>query len=56
VTSSTGGSPPKAHDARCRVDDSRPREEFGYRPERDFVTAIEETIVWYLDNRSWWSE
>ncbi|MEU0795292.1 dTDP-glucose 4,6-dehydratase [Amycolatopsis sp. NPDC005961] len=46
----------KAHDARYCVDDSRLREEFGYRPEHDFAKAIKETIAWYLDNRSWWSE
>jgi dTDP-glucose 4,6-dehydratase len=46
----------KAHDARYCVDDSRLREEFGYRPERDFAQAVKETIAWYTDNRSWWSE
>nr|AAL15610.1 Sim24 [Streptomyces antibioticus] len=45
----------KAHDARYCVDDSRLREEFGYRPERDFAEAIRETISWYSDNRSWWT-
>jgi dTDP-glucose 4,6-dehydratase len=46
----------KAHDARYCVDDSRLRDEFGYRPEHDFAKAIKETIAWYMDNRSWWSE
>jgi dTDP-glucose 4,6-dehydratase len=46
----------KAHDARYCVDDSRLRDEFGYRPERDFAKGIKETIAWYLDNRNWWSE
>lgn len=46
----------KAHDARYCVDDSRLREEFGYRPERHFAEGIKETIAWYMDNRSWWSK
>ncbi|MDT5009812.1 MAG: dTDP-glucose 4,6-dehydratase [Mycobacterium sp.] len=45
----------KAHDARYCVDDSRLREEFGYRPERDFTEAIKKTIAWYMDNRDWWT-
>lgn len=45
----------KAHDARYCVDDSRLREEFGYRPERDFAKAVRETIDWYIDNQSWWN-
>ncbi|WP_405805545.1 dTDP-glucose 4,6-dehydratase [Streptomyces sp. NBC_00210] len=46
----------KAHDARYCVDDSRLRDEFGYRPQRDFATTIRETIAWYSDNKSWWHE
>ncbi|MER5887512.1 dTDP-glucose 4,6-dehydratase [Streptomyces sp. NPDC001941] len=44
----------KAHDARYCVDDSRIRDEFGYRPRRDFTTTIQETITWYAQNESWW--
>ncbi|MEU3735086.1 dTDP-glucose 4,6-dehydratase [Streptomyces sp. NPDC033538] len=43
-----------AHDTRYCVDDSRIRDEFGYRPQRDFHDAVRETVVWYAQNRSWW--
>ncbi len=26
----------------------------GWSPQRDFDTAIEDTVRWYADNRSWW--
>jgi len=28
----------------------------GWKPAKDFNTAIRETIKWYENNRSWWKE
>ncbi|MEU1302123.1 dTDP-glucose 4,6-dehydratase [Streptomyces shenzhenensis] len=44
----------KGHDLRYSVDWSKARDELGYRPRRDFTTALAETIAWYRDHRAWW--
>lgn len=28
--------------------------ELGYKPDESFVTGIDKTITWYLDNEDWW--
>jgi dTDP-glucose 4,6-dehydratase len=30
--------------------------ELGWKPKYDFDTAIQQTIDWYIQNQSWWSE
>src|SRR4051794_35366016 len=42
------------HDFRYAVDDRRVRAELGWAPEESFESGLENTVRWYLDNRSWW--
>ena len=35
---------------------SKIENELGWKPKYDFDTAIQETIDWYINNESWWSE
>ncbi|WP_106124857.1 dTDP-glucose 4,6-dehydratase [Pseudosporangium ferrugineum] len=44
----------KGHDHRYALDDTRLREELGYRPAIDFSTGLAETVRWYRDNEDWW--
>jgi dTDP-glucose 4,6-dehydratase len=41
------------HDRRYSVDSSKLRA-LGWEPRRDFKTAMERTVRWYVDNESWW--
>lgn len=42
------------HDRRYAIDETRAREELGYRPARDFPTGFAATLAWYLENEDWW--
>jgi dTDP-glucose 4,6-dehydratase len=42
------------HDRRYSLDDSKIRNELGWRPRRRFEDALEETVRWYLGNEEWW--
>lgn len=44
----------KGHDRRYAMDDTRIREELGYRPLRPFERGLAETVRWYRDNSEWW--
>ncbi|MEV8503287.1 dTDP-glucose 4,6-dehydratase [Actinoplanes sp. NPDC051475] len=44
----------KCHDHRYALDDSRIRDELGYRPQVDFRTGLAETVRWYRDHQDWW--
>ena len=41
------------HDRRYSIDTGKVRG-LGWEPRRQFAEALEETIVWYRDNRWWW--
>jgi dTDP-glucose 4,6-dehydratase len=41
------------HDRRYSIDISKVRA-LGWAPRRDFRDALEATVAWYRDNRSWW--
>ena len=41
------------HDRRYAIDASKITEETGWIPEESFLTGINKTIRWYLDNVSW---
>ena len=43
------------HDQRYRMDAQKIRA-LGWTPEHDFQAAIERTITWYRDHRSWWEK
>lgn len=42
------------HDRRYGIDATKIVTELGWKPKHTFETGIQETINWYLNNRSWW--
>jgi dTDP-glucose 4,6-dehydratase len=42
------------HDRRYAIDAAKIMNELGWAPSRDFSQGLQETIDWYLENRSWW--
>ena len=42
------------HDRRYAIDPSKIERDLYWRPQRDWVRGLKETIEWYLENRSWW--
>ena len=44
------------HDARYAIDPTKTVKELGFYPETPFVTGIEKTIRWYLENQEWVQE
>lgn len=44
-----------AHDRRYGIDASKIRA-LGWRPERRFDQALEETVHWYVDHQDWWRD
>ncbi len=42
------------HDRRYLLDSTKLRRELGWQPERGWRDGLEETVVWYTENRSWW--
>ena len=41
------------HDRRYAIDATKCRQELGWRPEKDFDDALEQTVRWYLENEEW---
>ncbi len=46
----------KGHDLRYAIDASKAQEELGWQSTVMFADGINETIRWYLGNRSWWEQ
>lgn len=44
------------HDFRYAIDASKIKRELGWQPETEFDKGIEKTVIWYLENRSWWQD
>ena len=42
------------HDARYAIDATKIRDELSWTPSVTFEEGIQQTVRWYLDNRSWW--
>jgi dTDP-glucose 4,6-dehydratase len=42
------------HDRRYAIDSSKIEKEIGWKPKKDFESAIEDTIEWYITNKHWW--
>ncbi|OPY70589.1 MAG: dTDP-glucose 4,6-dehydratase 2 [Syntrophorhabdaceae bacterium PtaU1.Bin034] len=42
------------HDRRYAIDNTKIRNELGFRVSVPFKTGMEETVRWYVENRSWW--
>lgn len=42
------------HDARYAIDAGKIEKELGWRPEETFLSGLEKTVAWYLENRGEW--
>jgi dTDP-glucose 4,6-dehydratase len=42
------------HDRRYAIDCTKAETELGWRPQKTFEQALEETVAWYLANEGWW--
>ncbi len=42
------------HDTRYAIDASKIERELGWTPHETFMTGLEKTVRWYLENRRWW--
>jgi len=42
------------HDRRYAIDCTKAETELGWKPQKTFEQALEDTVAWYLDNESWW--
>ena len=43
------------HDVRYAIDASKIERELHWKPEETFDTGLRKTVLWYLNNRNWWS-
>jgi dTDP-glucose 4,6-dehydratase len=44
------------HDRRYAIDESKARDELGYRAAHGFQQRFGETLAWYLQNEAWWRD
>ncbi|HZP21498.1 MAG TPA: dTDP-glucose 4,6-dehydratase [Bauldia sp.] len=44
----------RGHDLRYAIDPGKVEAEMGWRPQRDFEKALDETVAWYIANEDWW--
>jgi len=42
------------HDLRYSLDASKIRSELGWKPGHTFISALKDTVRWYVDSESWW--
>ncbi|WP_111640783.1 dTDP-glucose 4,6-dehydratase [Marinimicrobium alkaliphilum] len=42
------------HDRRYAIDASKIEQELGWKPEETFESGLRKTVLWYLENESWW--
>lgn len=42
------------HDARYAIDASKIARDLGWKPQETFASGLRKTVLWYLDNTSWW--
>lgn len=42
------------HDRRYAIDPTKLQSELGWEPIYNFKTGLNDTVQWYLDNKSWW--
>ena len=43
------------HDLRYAIDASKIERELDWRPQETFESGIKKTVLWYLENKGWWS-
>lgn len=46
----------KGHDKKYSINSNKIFNELGWRANVNFESGIKETVKWYLDNQSWWTE
>ncbi len=44
------------HDRRYAIDSTKIMSELGWKPQYSFEKAMDETVLWYTENNSWWEE
>lgn len=44
------------HDQRYAIDANKINDDLGWSATESFESGIERTVVWYLENRNWWTE
>jgi len=42
------------HDLRYAIDASKIERDLGWRPVETFESGLRKTVLWYLENRTWW--
>ncbi|QHM72880.1 dTDP-glucose 4,6-dehydratase [Mixta intestinalis] len=42
------------HDLRYAIDAGKIERELGWRPQETFASGLRKTVLWYLNNESWW--
>ncbi|MBG6242705.1 MAG: dTDP-glucose 4,6-dehydratase [Candidatus Symbiopectobacterium sp. Dall1.0] len=42
------------HDMRYAIDASKMARELGWKPQETFETGMRKTVLWYLNNETWW--
>ena len=42
------------HDNRYAIDASKIERELGWTPQETFSSGLRKTVIWYLENRTWW--
>ncbi len=42
------------HDRRYAIDPSKTKRELGWAPAHTFEQGLDDTVKWYLENRTWW--
>jgi dTDP-glucose 4,6-dehydratase len=44
------------HDFRYAIDFSKIKSSHGWSPEETFNTGLRKTVLWYMENESWWRD
>lgn len=44
------------HDKRYAMDTSKITKELGWKPQETFSTGLKKTVMWYMENKSWWKK
>ncbi len=42
------------HDIRYAIDASKIERTVGWKPKESFESGLRKTVVWYLQNKTWW--
>lgn len=43
------------HDVRYAIDAAKIGRELGWKPQETFESGIRKTVIWYLNNKTWWT-